>query len=189
MKIYMFEASWYCRTCGEAIAATLSEPDEWEQEHPDSDSHPVAFDSSEGESDTPDHCAECGLFLTRHLTEEGVRYVKDCVADDLCASGSIGLVSRMWMDFYGIEIADCIDEDGWTYTPPITATSELLKIVAMAGRIIGQVHDNPKMSAWDRAYALSRAFSALGETYFKITGKPLEWWQFEPTIASIEEVV
>jgi hypothetical protein len=95
----------------------------------------------------------------------------------------------MWMDFYGIEIADCIDEDGWTYTPPITATSELLKIVAMAGRIIGQVQDNPKMSTWDREYALSRAFSALGETYFKITGKPLEWWQFEPTIASIEEVV
>ena len=60
---------------------------------------------------------------------------------------------------------------------------ELLAAIATAGRIVGQVQDNPKMSASERAYALSRALDALGGTYFKTTRKPLEWWQSEPAIA------
>jgi hypothetical protein len=51
---------------------------------------------------------------------------------------------------------------------------ELLEAIATAGRIVGQVQDNPRMSASERAYALSRACDALGGTYFKTTGKPLE---------------
>ena len=74
MKIYMFDGDLYCKQCGEAIAATLPDPDAWEREHPDSCSYPVAYDSSEGESDSPDHCdhcdycGECGLVLERNLT-------------------------------------------------------------------------------------------------------------------------
>ena len=96
MKIYMFEADWYCKPCGEAIAATLPEPTEWEREHPDSDSYPVAYDSSEGESDTPDHCGnpDCQLFLERSLTEDGIQYVHDAVRD-----GRNEIVQQ-WVDFY-----------------------------------------------------------------------------------------
>jgi hypothetical protein len=111
MRIYMFEADLFCHPCGEAIAATLPAPDEWEREHPDSDSHPVAYDSSEGQSDTPDHCGQCNLFLERNLTEDGIEYVRDCVAEDLCTEVEILGIVRQWVDFYGIDIGDCVDED------------------------------------------------------------------------------
>jgi hypothetical protein len=38
------------------------------------------------------------------------------------------------------------------------------------------------MTASERAYALSRACDALGGTYFKTTGRPLEWWRYEAAI-------
>ena len=65
----------------------------------------------------------------------------------------------------------------------IASSPAMLEAIETAGRIVGQVQDNPKMSADERAYALSRAEDALGGTYFKATGKPLEWWQPEPAIA------
>ena len=65
----------------------------------------------------------------------------------------------------------------------IASAPAMLDAIATAGRIVGQVQDIPRMSADERAYALSRACDALGGTYFKTTGKPLEWWQPEPAIA------
>ena len=70
----------------------------------------------------------------------------------------------------------------------IAAAPMMLAAIEKAGRIVGQVQDNPRMSASERAYALSRASDALDGTYFKTTGKPLEWWQPEPAIAKAEEV-
>jgi hypothetical protein len=70
----------------------------------------------------------------------------------------------------------------------IAAAPELLEAIATAGRIVGQVQDDPRMSADERAYALSRACDALGGTFFKTTGRPLEWWQPEPAIAKAKEV-
>ena len=81
MKIYIFNADLYCAPCGEAIAATLPEPTEWEREYPDSNSYPIAHDSSEGQSDTPDHCGNCELFLERSLTDDGMEYVRDAVTE------------------------------------------------------------------------------------------------------------
>jgi len=103
MKIYMFDGDWFCGPCGEAIATTLPEPDAWEREHPDSNSYPVAYDSSEGESDTPDHCGKCQLFLERNLTDEGRQYVQDYV--DTLTSGIDGDtdITELWGEFYGIE--------------------------------------------------------------------------------------
>ena len=98
MKIYMWNADLYCGPCGEAIAATLPAPTEWEREHPDSNSYPVGYDSSEGESDTPDHCGKCQLFLERNLTEDGIEYVRDYV-DTLDGDTDITL---LWGEFYGI---------------------------------------------------------------------------------------
>jgi hypothetical protein len=71
----------------------------------------------------------------------------------------------------------------------IASAPAMLNAIATAGRIVGQVQDNPEMSADERAYALSRACDALGGTYFKTTGKPLEWWQPEPAIAKATEEV
>ena len=103
MKIYMFEADWYCKPCGEAIAATLPEPTEWERDHPDSDSYPVPYDSSEGESDSPDHCGnrDCELFLERRLTDDGVEYVREAIRD-LEWKGEKGRpeIVQQWADYY-----------------------------------------------------------------------------------------
>ena len=99
MKIYMFEADWYCKPCGEAIAATLPDPDAWELGHPDSDSYPVAYDSSEGESDTPDHCSnhDCEMFLERNLTEDGIEYVRNAVRELALGNGRDEIVQQ-WVE-------------------------------------------------------------------------------------------
>jgi hypothetical protein len=70
-------------------------------------------------------------------------------------------------------------QDYWLYA----TTPELIEAIEKAGRIVGQVLDSPKMSLDQRSYALSRAFSTLGPIYFKTTGQPLEWWQYEDAIA------
>jgi hypothetical protein len=64
----------------------------------------------------------------------------------------------------------------------IASAPAMLEAIATAGRIVGQVQDNPRMSADERAYALSRACDALGGIYFKTTGRPLEWWRYEAAI-------
>jgi hypothetical protein len=104
MKIYMFEADWYCKPCGEAIAATLPDPDAWELEHPDSNSYPVACDSSEGQSDTPDHCGnrDCEMFLERSLTEDGIEYVLDSARELALGHGRNEIVQQ-WVKFYDLE--------------------------------------------------------------------------------------
>ena len=108
----MFDGEWYCKPCGEAIAATLPDPNAWEREHPDSLSYPVAYDSSEGESDTPDHCGtpDCQLFLERNLTEDGIEYVRDAIIvwamkrmdRDLAPGHGRGDTVQEWVDYYGI---------------------------------------------------------------------------------------
>ena len=64
----------------------------------------------------------------------------------------------------------------------IAAAPMMLDAIEKAGRIVGQVQDSPTMTASERAYALSRACDALGGTYFKTTGRPLEWWRYEAAI-------
>lgn len=61
--------------------------------------------------------------------------------------------------------------------------------IEVAGRMVGQVLDNyivsgnmdlkarVPMNRYQREYLLSRAYDALGSTYFKVTRKPLEWWR------------
>ena len=92
MKIYMWNADLYCKPCGETISA-------WEHEHPDSNDYPVEYDSSEGESDTPDHCGnpDCQLFLKRPLTEDGREYVRQ-----LAEEGPSEIVQQ-WMEYYDIK--------------------------------------------------------------------------------------
>jgi hypothetical protein len=101
VKIYIYQADLYCGPCGEAIATTLTPPDDLEREHPDSDSYPIGFDSSEGESDTPDHCgnASCQLFLERPLTDDGVEYVRAAIRDLDAGWGRAEIVNE-WAKYY-----------------------------------------------------------------------------------------
>jgi hypothetical protein len=62
MKFYIYEADVYCEDCARSI--------------PGADGP-----YSQGETDTPAHCGNCGLFLERPLTEDGVRYVAEALMD------------------------------------------------------------------------------------------------------------
>jgi len=99
----MFQADLFCGPCGETISATLPEPTEWEREYPDSNSHPIEYDSSEGESDSPDHCAKCELFLERNLTGDGIAYVIEAVEELKFGHGRSEIVQQ-WVDYYNQEL-------------------------------------------------------------------------------------
>jgi len=86
-----------------------------------SDEYPKYCDDDE-ESDTPDHCANgddcvnaqeledgnrCGYFFGNSLTEEGAKYVKDAVREDIEAGIDDGVSCTVWMLFY-----DWIDYEG-----------------------------------------------------------------------------
>ena len=106
MKIFVFDADLYCKPCGQAIASSLPDPTEWEREHPDSNDYPVEYDSSEDESDTPDHCGnpDCQLFLERPLTADGREYVRELAYEDLESSNELSETVQQWVDFYDIEV-------------------------------------------------------------------------------------
>ena len=63
----------------------------------------------------------------------------------------------------------------------MTTKKELLETIEYVGRTIGQLQDLEPGFHKEiiEPGALSRAMSALGGTYYKATGKPLEWWQGE----------
>ena len=56
--------------------------------------------------------------------------------------------------------------------------SELLATIEYADRTIAQLLDRQPLDK-RTTRALSRVGAALGGTYYKATGKPLEWWQGE----------
>jgi hypothetical protein len=65
------------------------------------------FGSNEGETDSPDHCANgwCQRFLGRTLTADGVEYVKQLAVEDLdleCDPSPD--VVQGWLAYYGIEL-------------------------------------------------------------------------------------
>ena len=109
MKIYQYDGDNYCGPCGEAIAATLPQPDAWNRDYPDSCSYPVGYPSWWGESDTPDHCGNCELFLERNLTDDGIEYVLDAVRELAQGSGDAEIV-KQWVEFYSAEL--------WSMTLP-----------------------------------------------------------------------
>ena len=85
MKAYIYQADVLCEKCAisemvrltggdipmEALVSSASSPSE------DSDHWPQGpYVDGGGESDTPQHCSHCQLFLENPLTQEGVDYVQ-----------------------------------------------------------------------------------------------------------------
>lgn len=95
MDAYIYCADMFCHNCAEGIKKDLdaqivcvdSVPD-----FGDSDSYPQGpYQDGGGESDTPQHCGSCGLFLENPLTDEGYKYVADHA-----------LENSFWTDFYRV---------------------------------------------------------------------------------------
>ena len=81
MNTYIYNADIYCEPCGNKIKrnldaeglAPLHLADEF---YWDSGDYPKGpYDASE--SDTPDHCGSCGVFLENPLTSDGYDYIME----------------------------------------------------------------------------------------------------------------
>jgi len=83
MDAYIYSADLYCAECADAIKADLAGS---ALDNGDSDTYPQGpYVDGGGESDTPQHCARCGVYLDAPLTEAGVEYAHEALGDAIRA--------------------------------------------------------------------------------------------------------
>ena len=96
MDAYIYRAALYCERDADKIMATLTMPAE--DVDYDSDRYPIGPSPyGGGESDTPQHCDACGVFLENDLTDDGRAYVRDAVGESD--------VLTIWRTFYADSLA------------------------------------------------------------------------------------
>lgn len=96
MLTYIYQADLYCEDCAKQIKAELAYSHESQSENTfDSGDYPKGPYPA-GESDTPDHCGGCGIFLENSLTGDGEQYVKDAIR----AGTGDPEVLATWKEFY-----------------------------------------------------------------------------------------
>ena len=71
MNAYIYKAELFCETCIEQIKQTLQKPENFTDEYSfDSDDYPKGpYTDGGGESDSPQHCGNCGCFLENPLSQ------------------------------------------------------------------------------------------------------------------------
>jgi hypothetical protein len=92
-EAYVYQAAMICADCAEKVKDQLGvlgrvpiEPDN--ESTYDSDDYPKGpYPDGGGESDVPEHCDHCGMFLENLLTDEGADYVKGQVTGTLGGPG------------------------------------------------------------------------------------------------------
>jgi hypothetical protein len=123
---YIYAADTYCEDCGEKIKAAMradgtvdamiadgADPDD---EHTyDSGEYPKGpYDI--GETDCPEHCADCREFLENDLTSEGMDYVRTTVREDIATGHLDSVAITEWMPYYDWidygNVGDCDDCGG-----------------------------------------------------------------------------
>jgi len=95
MKVYIYNADIYCEKCGREIRGALGQS----CDTGDSGDYPQGpYYDGGGESDCPQNCGGCGLFLENPLTEEGYDYVREVLQTGLSST-------RLdeWLEFYELE--------------------------------------------------------------------------------------
>jgi hypothetical protein len=91
MKAYIYQAALICSTCAEEVKRTRPE-------HDDSDRYPQGpYAEGGGESDCPQHCDLCHVFLENPLTDDGREYVK-VTLEAYPANDQLDL----WREFYSV---------------------------------------------------------------------------------------
>ena len=89
MEGYIYQADIYCADCAKKYRIG-------EKDSGDSDQFPQGpYDNGGGESDFPQHCGNCNLFLENPLTSYGEKYVIAAAKDALG-----GDVAKEWKDYY-----------------------------------------------------------------------------------------
>jgi hypothetical protein len=133
---YIYNADMFCDDCGEEIendflrdarrAVGLVTPvgfaygdDDFELSFDpddegsyDSEEYPKHY-SSGAESDCPQHCGECGVFLENDLTTDGADYVRNAVREDLASGCDDSIALTVWFPYYSWldwkDIGNCDD--------------------------------------------------------------------------------
>ena len=93
MDAYVYKAALICAEC--AIPKRFARGRDVDTT--DSDSYPQGpYSDGGGESDCPQHCDVCGVFLENSLTPAGMEYV---------ANARESAVSEIWREFYDVDKA------------------------------------------------------------------------------------
>lgn len=104
MNVFSYRAALVCEACGLDIRrqlATRAPADPEAESTYDSDDYPKGpCPNGGGESDCPQHCDKCSLFLENPLTTEGREYVARMV--DKADRRGRQEVTQEWESFYGI---------------------------------------------------------------------------------------
>lgn len=109
MDVYMYQAALLCEDCGRKTRLELKKAgkapaDPRDETSYDSDDYPKGpYADGGGESDSPGSCDQCGVFLENDLTEEGIEYVKDLIAQHFSGGRGDKKVLKEWADFYDID--------------------------------------------------------------------------------------
>lgn len=123
MDAYVYQAALYCEDCGLAIRKRICEagrqPANRDESTYDSDDYPKGpYPDGGGESDTPEHCNGCGVFLGNPLTQEGYRYFFDAAKreSDAWINSKAHVrpdsaVRNDWIPFYGLPNTDDTTND------------------------------------------------------------------------------
>lgn len=119
----IYNADVWCDDCArhicDKIQALGNAPDDPNNEYSfDSDDYPKLYDEETEESDMPQHCAGCGVFLENPLTTVGADYVKDMVIEDIEAGCTDSVALTEWFPFYDWidwgTIGQCYECNQWS---------------------------------------------------------------------------
>lgn len=138
LAAYIYQAAFFCKPCGERLRAGITNAGN-APENPDD---PLGYDSDdfpkpivEGESDRPEHCAHCAVFLENPITLAGFDYIlaqaQRHLAED-CEKKHPNCVIRKWIDFYGTQLPEPEEKQPRVIRAFPTAASAALKAIRRA---------------------------------------------------------
>lgn len=108
MNVYIYQADVWCEDCGAVVCDRLrvegKAPADPEDECTyDSDDYPKGPFEDE-ESDCPEHCAGCGVFLENPLTKEGFDHLKGSIVDAVMTGATDSVALSVWAPYYGVPV-------------------------------------------------------------------------------------
>lgn len=77
--MYVYTAELFCNSCGSAIKQGLDLENPPKEDTGDSNDYPQTALISQSETDTPNHCGDCGGYLAQPLTDNGIEYAIQCI--------------------------------------------------------------------------------------------------------------
>lgn len=112
MDAFIFNAALYCENCGNEIRARITaannapaDPDD-EESYDSGDFPKGPYTDGGGESDAPEHCDSCKVFLENPLTRDGVSYVQGKIKEHFTSGRGSAEVLKVWAEFYKLPFND-----------------------------------------------------------------------------------